>query len=551
MTNTVRLASPTPDQLGAPHDLATTQLAADGYRRLGVIAGIVASAGAVSIALWLVDFFLHHSTSLWDLGVDIVLLVGLAAVSIASRRSRFPARAYVAIALATEVLVSLVLGAGLMGWQYRVANGLLGMKPGDPPPFDLGAGEVPWAGFWVLLFASVVPLRPRQHLVGALLSVATLLLWPTLSVVAQGLPSGLSHRSELVLGVTIWLFARGLLAAGIAYFVARHVYGLRRQLAEARQIGSYQLREKLGEGGMGEVWRADHQMLARSAAIKLIKTELGRRPSDDSIRRFEREVQSAAQLRSPHTIEIYDYGLTEDGTLYYVMELLDGFDLEELVLQHGPLSWKRTAHVLIQACHSLAEAHERGLVHRDIKPANIYLCRMGRDVDQVKVLDFGLVKATVTSRADSHLTQEGTFVGTPAYAAPELATRGTDHANSRADLYSLGCVAYWLLTGKRVFEGETPVEMLILHARDEPPPPSSRSSQEIPRALDQIILDCLAKDPESRPASAEELSDRLVAVVGAVVWTRAEAIAWWEQHRPATDSELRGLSVEVATSDGW
>jgi serine/threonine-protein kinase len=289
---------------------------------------------------------------------------------------------------------------------------------------------------------------------------------------------------------------------------------------------------------MGEVWKADHHMLARSAAIKLIK-----QPSNETAQawtelthRFEREVQTAAQLRSPHTIEIYDYGVNDDGTCYYVMELLDGLDLEELVRTRGPLPWQRVVHLLLQVCHSLGEAHEHGLIHRDIKPANIFLCRIGRDVDRIKVLDFGLVKATM-AQTDAGLTQQGMFVGTPAYAAPELAT-GEAGADHRIDVYSVGCVAFWLLTGQTVFQTGNALEMLMKHARDEPDAPSTRTELEVPPAIDAIVLACLSKEPAARPVSMDDLAARLQRFPADGGWTAQEAKRWWEQHRPRTETTI-------------
>lgn len=538
----VRLERPGRLPHHTPRDLATTQVAAEGYRRIGMIAGVVAGATTITTMIWVIERLTGQAHNPWDVVSDVALSLGALAMWQACRRSLFSPKSYTLVALLTEIIIAADLGASLMGWQFRVGDALMASagRVGEPP-FALGAGEVPWTGVWVLLFAAVVPLHPRQHLVGALLSVATLLPWPILSVAIQGAPDSLYPvRYVAALQVSIWLFARALLAAGIGYFAARSVHGLRKELAEARQIGAYQLREKLGEGGMGEVWRADHQMLARPAAIKLIKTsaEAGQLPSPDSVQRFEREVQAAARLRSPHTIQIYDYGLTEDGTFYSVMELLDGLDLEELIKRYGPLPWRRVVHIVAHACHSLMEAHETGLIHRDIKPANIFLCRLGRDTDFVKVLDFGLVKATRHAQYEATqagLTQEGLFVGTPAYAAPELA-KGAAVADARSDLYALGGVAFWLLTGRRPFLADSPIEMLIQHAREAPPPPSTCTGNEIPEALDRLILRCLAKSPADRPASADALAgdcELVLESTGQAAWRREEAAAWWHDTHPA------------------
>jgi serine/threonine-protein kinase len=524
----------------SPREVGTTHLASVGYRRLAAIAGILAGVTAVTDLLWLLDAITGQARNGWDLVGDTILLVGALGLMIACRRSLFPARAYTSVAIVTELLVSIDLGAGLMGWQFRAGDELgRVIRPDVAPPFELGAGEVPWVGVWVLLFATIVPLRPWQHLIGGLLSVGTLLFWPALSVAVQGMPEAfVPKKGEITLVVTAWLFVRGLLMVGIAYFAARSVYGLRRELAEAKRVGSYELREKLGQGGMGEVWRADHDMLARPAAIKLIRAgSSGQPPGDEAIQRFEREVQAAAGLQSPHTIQIYDYGVTSDGTFYYVMELLDGMDLEETVRRYGPMPWPRTVHVLTQVCRSLAEAHEGGLIHRDIKPANVFLCRLGLDVDHVKVLDFGLVKAATRAPTRADLTERGVFVGTPAFAAPEAATGDATRVDPRADLYSLGCVAYWLLTGKPPFEAPTPLEVLVLHAREPARAPSAGTVRGIPEALDRIVLECLEKDPGARPPSAEALARALATLGAEAGWSRDEARAWWRQHRPRRRGE--------------
>jgi serine/threonine-protein kinase len=293
---------------------------------------------------------------------------------------------------------------------------------------------------------------------------------------------------------------------------------------------------------MGEVWRAEHRMLARPAAIKLIRPSLGdaRNPvSEETRRRFEREAQAIASLRSPHTIQLFDFGMADDGTFYYAMELLDGLDADALVRRTGPMPSERAIHVLRQVCHSLSEAESRGLVHRDIKPANIFLCRYGEDYDFVKVLDFGIVKAAQDSaETGAALTLENVVHGTPAFIAPEQALGGSV-LDGRADIYATGCVAYWLLTGELVFSAETPLGLLMHHAHTLPIPPSSRTELPIPEALDQLVLSCLAKDPAERPQTARELSCRLAAVEGAHAWTEDRARDWWVRHQPASGGQAQ------------
>jgi serine/threonine protein kinase len=322
----------------------------------------------------------------------------------------------------------------------------------------------------------------------------------------------------------------------MAYVGARVVYHLGTEVKRARELGSYRLEEKLGEGGMGEVWRARHRMLSRPAAIKLIRPGLaggGRAGvSEEAIRRFEREAQVIARLRSPHTVELFDFGMATDGAFYYVMELLDGLDADSLLRRFGPTPAERAIYLLRQVCHSLSEAQSCGLVHRDIKPANIFLCRYGEEYDFVKVLDFGIVGA-VRDTPGGNLMHTGgdTVRGTPAFMAPEQAL-GTD-LDGRADIYATGCLAYWLLTGQFVFTAETSMGLLLQHAQTPPAPPSTRTELPIPPALDDLVLSCLAKDPAKRPQSARDLSLRLAEVEGASAWTQDRARDWWVKHQPA------------------
>jgi serine/threonine-protein kinase len=313
-------------------------------------------------------------------------------------------------------------------------------------------------------------------------------------------------------------------------------------LEAGREICCYRLEGPLGAGGMGEVWVARHRMLDRPAAVKMIRPEaLG---ADENsrrqvVRRFVREARATAALRSHHTIELHDFGVTEEGAFYYIMELLDGLSLAELVRSFGPMPAGRSIYLLRQVCHSLSEAHDAGMVHRDIKPANIFACRQGPDHDFVKVLDFGLVKAKEDLLAGKgDLTAENVVVGTPAFMAPEVAT-GTP-VDGRADLYALGCVGYWLLTGQPVFDAETPLATVLQHVQDAPVRPSLRTELEVPDDLERVILACLEKDPDRRPGTAEELADRLSACPATETWSRNEARDWWRLHVPV------GLGLSAA-----
>jgi serine/threonine-protein kinase len=321
--------------------------------------------------------------------------------------------------------------------------------------------------------------------------------------------------------VTIQAIVWATSGLAIAAITSRVIYGLHEQVREARELGQYVLEEKIGEGGMGEVYRARHTMLRRPTAVKLLSGTA--QPSD--LRRFEREVQLTSELTHPNTIVVYDYGHTPDGVFYYAMEYLDGMDLASLVRRAGPLPAARVVHLLKQVCAALGEAHGVGLIHRDIKPENVVVGTRGGIHDFVKVLDFGLVKE-VSQEGDAAITTEGTIAGTPHYLPPE-AIRG-DHVDARSDLYSVGCLGYFLLTGRPVFDGKSVVEVCAAHLHREPEPPSSRRA-DVPADLEACLLACLEKRPADRPESAEVLTATLVSCECAEGWNAARAEAWWER----------------------
>ena len=318
----------------------------------------------------------------------------------------------------------------------------------------------------------------------------------------------------LLLAVAIALF-------GAMWFMARQQTKLRAAVLEARQLGQYTLEEKLGAGGMGTVYKARHAMLRRPTAVKLLNVT---NMSDVAVARFEREVQMTSGLTHPNTVAIYDYGRTPEGLFYYAMEYMEGVNLEDLVAKYGPLPEARVLHLLRQACGSLAEAHAAGMVHRDVTPANIFLTRRGGMCDFVKVLDFGLVKVTDSGR-EANLTATNAVTGTPYYLSPE-GINTPDQVGPPADVYALGAVAYYLLTGTPVFTGESVMEICMKQIRDEPIPPSARGARVSP-ALEQIILRCLAKSPTDRPPTAAAMLLDLdeCPVVGR--WTTAQATEWW------------------------
>lgn len=420
-----------------------------------------------------------------------------------------------------------------LGFEIVSSYAVAAAEFADPMGLEMHQGMIglSWVGVWVVLFTVVVPTAPRRALLTALASVSSVPVTIGLMIVS-GYTTFRLDPAPFFFGLVFPY----LLVVCMAYVGARVVYSLGTEVKRAREMGSYQLEQKLGEGGMGEVWRARHRMLARPAAIKLIRpssTGSGRAGmSDEAVHRFEREAQVIARLRSPHTVELFDFGRSADGAFYYVMELLEGLDADSLIRRFGPVPPERAIHLLRQVCHSLSEAQSCGLVHRDIKPANLFLCHYGEEYDFVKVLDFGIVGA---NRDRDHPgpvhTQANAVLGTPAFMSPEQAM--ATEVDGRADIYATGCVAYWLLTGQLVFTAGTPLGILMHHAQTEPKPPSAQTELPIPAALDELVLSCLAKDPAKRPQSARELSQRLAGLGEANGWTQDRAKEWWARHLPS------------------
>jgi serine/threonine-protein kinase len=320
-----------------------------------------------------------------------------------------------------------------------------------------------------------------------------------------------------------------------ATLASRTIFGLRQKASEAQKLGQYTLGAKIGEGGMGAVYRASHAMMKREVAIKLLPAE---RAGKEGLVRFEREVQLTSRLNSPNTIAIYDYGRTPQGVFYYVMEYIDGYSLEDLVAKFGPLPPGRVVHLTKQICAALAEAHSIGLIHRDIKPANVALCERAGIFDVVKVLDFGLVKELGT---DSAQTTTAALTGTPLYLSPESIT-APDKVDGRSDLYAVGGVVFWLLTGTHVFEGSTIVEVCSHHLHTKPESASSRLGQPVPADLEAVISQCLQKDPSKRYENAEALAHALDACECVDEWSDDQSAAWWKEHRAEADEARPKLS---------
>ena len=502
-----RLLGATPSDLTGPLPADLSLAAA---RRLGVVCLVWASLWGLGLVLNnLVGPLLSPGKPLDDAWPSpgnpvaaVVILVSLGLFGYTRRRS---AKSKVSLDLGLWYEAALALAIGIVNqWTPNITG-------------------LSWICALVLIHPTIVPNTAGKTLAAALAA-------------ASMDPAGLliSHLRGVEMPAfsqVLWYLLPTYICAFLAVLPAHILTRMGREVREARELGSYRLGELLGRGGMGEVYAARHRMLHRPAAIKLIRPAPGVKVSDVVVERFKREAQTAANLHSPHTIALYDFGTTARGEFYYVMELLNGLDLEVLVERFGEVPPARVVHMLTQACASLSEAHALGLVHRDIKPANLLTCWLGLEADFVKVLDFGLVKRRFDEEEGSaKLTRPDNTPGTPAYVSPEM-LRG-DPVDGRADLYALGCVAHWLLAGRLVFVEDTPMKVLLAHASREPEPPSVHAEQAIPRALDEAVLACLAKDPARRPESATALARRLSACDAGAPWTQEDAAAWWRKHVP-------------------
>ena len=438
----------------------------------------------------------------------VVGVVGSFALARAITRFRMRPATIIDLGLALEVFTALLIA--LISF-YKI---------------EPHASRVSWTVALILIYPAIAPAAPRRVLVAGLLAASMDAVGFGVSV----LRDPRQDWSTIELG---WMLAPSYVCAFLALVPATLIRRLGREAGVARELGSYRLGRLLDRGGMGEVYEARHRMIAKPAAIKLIRPELlATSPAfaDMVVERFYREAEAVAALRSPHTVALYDFGVATDGTLYYVMELLDGIDLQRLVERFGPLPPERVVHILTQVCDSLGEAHAHGMVHRDIKPSNILVCNLGSSVDFVKVLDFGLVRRDVhPAPGDESLSAPLGQPGTPSYMAPETVS-GSNPIDSRADLYALGCVGYWLLTGHAVFEGSSPVQIMYHHGYDPPMPPSERLGSPLPSGLEAAILGALAKLPSDRPATAADLSDRLSASTLTPRWDTPRAQAWWSEN---------------------
>ena len=513
-------------------------------RRLALVSAVFA---AVAAALVLSAFVLYGPLG-WEapnhlihfLAAQTVLFLLSLGMAVIAWRSLLPARTTLRVGLAYQLLGALVLSVCAFSGDMLLQG--VGVK-------------LSWLAVWIILFPLLIPSRPLRSLAVSTLCATTA---PAVFVV-WSLAEGKALPRLPVLAET---FLPYYVCAGLAVVPAWLVFDLGSAATKARdtarQLGSYRLTKLLGRGGMGEVWRAEHSLLARPAAVKLVHlpttSQTGTPPlldRNEILTRFEREAQTIAALTSPHTVSLYDYGVTDDGTLYYAMELLDGIDLEELVERFGPLSPARAIYLLRQVCESLSEAHAVGLVHRDIKPSNLMACHVGNRVDFVKVLDFGLVRRMEEQSDKDPRVSDGDYVlGTPAFLAPEL-VKSPAAVDSRADVYAIGCVAYWLLTGHLVFEQRTVVAIIADHLHAPPPSPSARARQAIPPELDELIIDCLAKTPRLRPQTVDDLHERLARIPVAQPWTQQRAHMWWRARlrELAPDDEPVSASSAVPAAE--
>ena len=498
-------------------------------KRVGIMSLTIAGIWAVAITMnnVIAPLLGHHHEDMapgwhhmWPYPGNILtatgLVTALAVFFMVPRWSKTPVR-LLRLALLLQVVTAALI-ALMMHWT-------------PDPVTEFLSWRISWLCILILTFPAVVPMTPLTTL---LVSLAVATMDPIAVWWAHA--RGVTQMADAF--TMLWYFLPNYICVGLALVPAKIIMSLGRQVNRARELGNYQLGELLGRGGMGEVYRAHHRLLARPAAIKLIRPEtLGggnAQAGNIMIQRFRREAQAAALLRSPHTISLYDFGVTDEGVFYYVMELLDGLDLESLVKRFGSVDAGRTAYMIRHACRSLGEAHARGLIHRDVKPSNIFTCRLGLNVDFVKVLDFGLVKH---KEGDENaptvlLTQPDVATGTPAFMAPEMAL-GEKTVDGRADIYALGCVAHWLLTGRLVFEADTPVKMMLQHIQKEPEAASRHAEVEVPAELDRLILKCLSKNPAERPQTMMALADALGEISFRDPWSKVRAEQWWDTHLPA------------------
>jgi eukaryotic-like serine/threonine-protein kinase len=484
------------------------------WRRLWLATVVLFIAFSIFLVrhFFFADFSEPGSVSLFGLHVVVVLVLGALAIPLCREECSFNLRTL-------QFLEWVVFGLPvvvLMALQYQMT--LTCCR--ETGFFDISGG------YWLALvftYALFIPNTARRAMVMIGLIVlapigmiaAMYLIHPEIAAVLNTSPMALEKLSGFVLLMIL---------SGVAGVLGVDSIGsLRKEAYEARQLGRYRLKEKIGAGGMGEVYLAEHYLLKRPCVIKLIRPD---RAGDEGVlKRFQREVQATAKLTHWNTVEIFDYGRTDEGTFYYVMEYLPGMSLAELVQQHGPLPPERVIHLLVQTCSALREAHGVGLIHRDIKPGNIFAARRGGIYDVVKLLDFGLVKPIMEDQP-LDLTTEGTVTGSPLFMSPEQAT-GDSSTDARTDIYALGAVAYYLVTGRPPFIADKTIKIIIAHA-NEPVVPPSKHRPDVPADLERVILRCLEKSPADRFQDVGQVSKALSECEAAGRWSAGRSAQWWE-----------------------
>jgi serine/threonine-protein kinase len=526
-------------------DPDTRRLFHQRLRLCGLIAAFPFAFFVVSGATNFIELFGHGTIGWMGVGLGAIVLLFLGGMSVTmSFYGPYPVRWLRVLEVAAFGMMSMYFAY----WQFSVLtayplNGYEG-KQHERMTVLAAAGIVHFNWFALIVFHGV--LVPNSLSRGASITAAmafAALVIDGFAIVVQEPwskePGPTAANPAMLLAVGFTFLAVGL---GIAIFGTAKTAALQRQVESAReairQLGQYRLRRKLGSGGMGEVYLAEHRLLKRPCAVKRIHARYLNQA--EQLKRFEREVQATARLRHPNTVEIYDYGVAEDGTFYYVMEYLPGPSLEDLIGLHGPQAPERVVHILKQLCGALREAHREGLIHRDIKPSNILIFPEGSTHDQVKLLDFGLVQSLVPDvEPGAKITREGLIVGTPEYMSPEQASGGT--LDGRSDLFSLGSVAYYLLTGREAFHRENPMKTLMAVVTD-PPADLKTFNPFVPGDVQLVLNRMMEKDPATRYATAAQLEQALSACESAVVWTEDRAARWWAAH-PSPSNEGTDLNA--------
>jgi serine/threonine-protein kinase len=501
-----------------PHHASAVESLYRSRMRAGILIILVGFGGFLVKDLW--DG--HYADPAWRLVLWAHIAIVLAAALIAPfpwGRSRLSLRGYRAAELVLMLLITIFFALYEVHELRRDEWLPLATPDHEGDIIDLSGDACALRWFAFLVFYGFFVPNTWERCARVLGLVA---ICPVAVVLGVGLwENTLGQFPDLLQEMGIWIG----LGWAMAVYGSHKIAQLRREALEARKLGHYRLKHRLGSGGMGEVWLAEHQLLKRPCAIKLIRNELIGDPA--TLSRFQREVQVTAMLAHPNTIRIYDYGIADDGTFYYTMEYLAGLTLQELVEEGGPLPPARVVCFLRQAGSALREAHALGLIHRDLKPGNFIVSQLGGIPDVLKLLDFGLVHDAPGEKDQERLSLHGYVIGTPAYLSPEQAS-GQRDLDARSDIYSLGAVGYFLLTGHPPFVGATPHHVVVAHL-EQPVPPLSAPGREIPADVEVVIDRCLEKDPEKRFPSVNDLEEALAACACADDWTEARAAAWWQE----------------------